>query len=139
MNYSEFLFNKLLCVSSEWFSNLEYDTQYDRNKAEYDDFKNSKYNVDTNGEYNSLVKQLEKDLNIGDCDESDLVVMDINVPSEGMDYVVDILSINKNGEILVQQFRDDVDSIFKIDYTNIIHKSDKKWINEILKNYLTDL
>lgn len=58
MNYSEFLFNKLLCTVSKWFNNLEYDLQFEKTKVEYEKFLNSDYNDETKGEYDCIIKYI---------------------------------------------------------------------------------
>lgn len=62
MDYSQFLFNKLLCHYSEWFNEQEYLGQYDRTFIEYGNFTKSKYNVDTKGEYSCMEEYIQQEL-----------------------------------------------------------------------------
>jgi len=59
MNYNEYLFSCLLKIYDKEFEQMEYDLQYERIAQRYLGFSQSKFNVDTKGEYECMIEYLE--------------------------------------------------------------------------------
>ena len=59
MNYNEYLFSCLLKIYDKEFEQMEYDLQYERIAQRYLGFTQSKFNVDTKGEYECIIEYLE--------------------------------------------------------------------------------
>ena len=59
MNYSEYLFSCLLKIYDKNFAELEYDLQYEKLAQRYLGFTQSKFDVDTKGEYECMIEYLE--------------------------------------------------------------------------------
>lgn len=62
MDYSRFLFNKLLCIYSTQIAELEYDLQFGASNVLYEIFEKSPYNKDAESEYDCMVKFMENQL-----------------------------------------------------------------------------
>ena len=59
MNYNEYLFSCLLKIYDKQFAELEYDLQYEKIAQRYLGFTQSRFNVDTKGEYDCMIEYLE--------------------------------------------------------------------------------
>ena len=59
MNYNEYLFSCLLKKYDKEFEQMEYDLQYERIAQRYLGFTQSRFNVDTKGEYECIIEYLE--------------------------------------------------------------------------------
>ena len=59
MNYNEYLFSCLLKIYDKTFAELEYDLQFERIAQRYLGFTQSKFDVDTKGEYECMIEYLE--------------------------------------------------------------------------------
>jgi hypothetical protein len=59
MNYSEYLFSCLLKIYDKEFEQMEYDLQFERIAQRYLGFTQSKFDVDTKGEYECMIEYLE--------------------------------------------------------------------------------
>lgn len=59
MNYNEYLFSCLLKKYDKEFEQMEYDLQFFRIAQHYIGFTQSRFNVDTKGEYECIVEYLE--------------------------------------------------------------------------------
>ena len=70
MDYDMYLFSNLIKLFDEEFEQLPYDEQYDKLPTLYEDYENSKFNVDTKGAYECMIDYLEEKYprNIGGYD-----------------------------------------------------------------------
>lgn len=59
MTYNEYLFSCLLKIYDKEFEQMEYDLQYERIAQRYLGFTQSKFNVDTKGEYECIIDYLK--------------------------------------------------------------------------------
>jgi hypothetical protein len=59
MNYNEYLFYCLLKIYDKGFAELEYDLQYEKIAQRYLGFTQSRFNVDTKGEYDCIIDYLK--------------------------------------------------------------------------------
>ena len=59
MNYNEYLFSCLLKIYDKTFAELEYDLQFEKIAQRYLGFTQSKFDVDTKGEYECMIEYLE--------------------------------------------------------------------------------
>ena len=59
MNYNEYLFSCLLKIYDKEFEQMEYDLQYEKIAQRYLGFTQSKFDVDTKGEYECMIEYLE--------------------------------------------------------------------------------
>ena len=59
MTYNEYLFSCLLKKYDKSFAELEYDLQYEKIAQRYLGFTQSRFNVDTKGEYDSMIEYLQ--------------------------------------------------------------------------------
>ena len=70
MNYDVYLFSNLIKLFDSEFEELPYDEQYDNLPTLYEDFENSKFNVDTKSAYDCMIEYLKEKYprNIGGYD-----------------------------------------------------------------------
>jgi hypothetical protein len=70
MNYDIYLFSNLIKLFDTEFEELPYDEQYDNLPTLYEDFENSKFNVDTKSAYDCMIEYLKEKYprNIGGYD-----------------------------------------------------------------------
>jgi len=70
MNYDVYLFSNLIKLFDSEFEELPYDEQYDDLPTLYEDFENSKFNVDTKSAYDCMIEYLKEKYprNIGGYD-----------------------------------------------------------------------
>ena len=70
MDYDVYLFSNLIKLFDSEFEELPYDEQYDNLPTLYEDFENSKFNVDTKSAYDCMINYLEEKYprNIGGYD-----------------------------------------------------------------------
>ena len=59
MNYNEYLFSCLLKIYDKEFEQIEYDLQFEKIGGLYSEFTQSKFDVDTKGEYECIIEYLE--------------------------------------------------------------------------------
>ena len=59
MNYNEYLFSCLLKIYDKEFEQMEYDLQYEKLAQRYLGFTQSRFNVNTKGEYECIIEYLE--------------------------------------------------------------------------------
>ena len=59
MDYSMYLFSNLIKYYDTEFEQLPYDEQYDSLPTLYEGYDNSKFNVDTKGEYECMIDFLK--------------------------------------------------------------------------------
>lgn len=59
MNYNEYLFSCLLKIYDKTFAEMEYDLQYEQVPVLYAEFCDSKFDVDTKGEYECIIDYLK--------------------------------------------------------------------------------
>ena len=60
MDYDMYLFSNLIKLFNSEFEELPYDEQYDTLPSLYEDYDNSKFNVDTKGAYECMINYLEE-------------------------------------------------------------------------------
>ena len=60
MNYDVYLFSNLIKLFDSEFEELPYDEQYDNLPTLYEDFENSKFNVDTKSAYDCMIEYLKE-------------------------------------------------------------------------------
>ena len=70
MNYDIYLFSNLIKLFDSEFEELPYDEQYGNLPTLYEDFENSKFNVDTKSAYDCMIEYLKEKYprNIGGYD-----------------------------------------------------------------------
>lgn len=59
MNYDVYLFSNLIKYYDTEFEQLPYDEQWDKLPTLYEGYDNSKFNVDTKGEYECMIDFLK--------------------------------------------------------------------------------
>lgn len=59
MNYDVYLFSNLIKFYDTEFEELPYDEQWDTLPSLYEEYDNSKFNVDTKGAYQCMIEFLE--------------------------------------------------------------------------------
>ena len=60
MDYDMYLFSNLIKLFNAEFEELPYDEQWDTLPSLYEDYDNSKFNVDTKGAYECMINYLEE-------------------------------------------------------------------------------
>jgi hypothetical protein len=60
MNYDVYLFSNLIKLFDSEFEELPYDEQYGNLPTLYEDFENSKFNVDTKSAYDCMIEYLKE-------------------------------------------------------------------------------
>jgi hypothetical protein len=82
-------------------------------------------------QFRTLAKQVE--LGFSNCDQDDLDIIEVKPKnSMGYSFIGSFVGIN-NGKILFQQFKNDKDSIFDVEW-NEVSKKDKPTILKYLIN-----
>jgi len=91
MNYNEYLFSCLLKIYDKEFAELEYDLQYEKLAQRYLGFTQSRFNVDTKGEYECIIDYLKDKYGqpcIVECDLSYLRNLFIAGTTFGKEYAM---------------------------------------------------
>lgn len=129
MDYDLYLFSNLIKLFDSEFEELPYDEQYDKLPTLYEDFENSKFNVDTKSAYDCMIEYFNEKYprNIGGYDikvlekarqylcadnDEDLINQVNNIVNtvnkrELIDYVDDVVTWSKiEFEFTCQEFLD---------------------------------